>query len=140
LEIARASGRLRGSGPASRDRERRLDPKILDPLAGPNLRGQPTWLLASSRPCFGRLLWIPEFWQNSWIGPTVRFFRTRLGLSLRGELPQAAAATVPNTLPIDEEFIPCIAASAINTAIGVNGAALGAGATLTTVSAWGYQL
>ena len=70
----------------------------------------------------------------------MRFFRTRLGLSLRGELPQAAAATVPNTLPIDEEFIPCIAASAINTAIVVNGPALGAGATLTTVSAWGYQL
>jgi hypothetical protein len=52
----------------------------------------------------------------------------------------AAAATVPNTLPLDEEFIPCIAASAPNTAIVVNGPALGAGATLATVSAWGFQL
>jgi hypothetical protein len=33
----------------------------------------------------------------------------------------AAAATVPNTLPLDEEFIPCIAASAFNSAIAVNG-------------------
>lgn len=52
----------------------------------------------------------------------------------------AAAATVANTIPIDEQFIPCIAASAINTAIVVNGPALGAGSTLVTVSAWGYQL
>jgi hypothetical protein len=52
----------------------------------------------------------------------------------------AAAATVPNTIPIDEEFIPCVAASAINTAIAVNGPALGAGATQATVTAWGYYL
>jgi hypothetical protein len=52
----------------------------------------------------------------------------------------AAAAAVPNTLPLDEEFLPCIAASAINTAIAVNGPALGAGATLVTATAWGYQL
>lgn len=52
----------------------------------------------------------------------------------------AAAATVPNTLPIDEEFIPCVAASAVNTAIVVNGPALGAGSTLVTATAWGYQL
>jgi len=52
----------------------------------------------------------------------------------------AAAATVPNNLPLDEEFIPCIAASGVNTAIAVNGPALGAGATLATVTAWGYQL
>jgi hypothetical protein len=51
----------------------------------------------------------------------------------------AAAATVPNSLPLDEEFIPCVAASAPNTAIVVNGPALGAGATLATVTAWGYQ-
>jgi hypothetical protein len=52
----------------------------------------------------------------------------------------AAAATVPNTLPLDEEFLPCIAASAINTAIAVNGPALGSGATQATVTAWGFQL
>jgi hypothetical protein len=52
----------------------------------------------------------------------------------------AAAATVPNTIPIDEQFLPCIAASAINAPIVVNGPALGTGATLVTVSAWGYQL
>lgn len=52
----------------------------------------------------------------------------------------AAAATTPNTIPIDEEFIPCVAASAINTAIAVNGPALGAGATQATVTAWGYYL
>ena len=52
----------------------------------------------------------------------------------------AAAATVPNTIPIDEGFVPCVAASAINTAIVVNGPALGAGATQATVTAWGYYL
>jgi hypothetical protein len=52
----------------------------------------------------------------------------------------AAATTVPNTLPLDEEFIPCIAASNINTPIVANGPALGAGATLTTANAWGYYL
>lgn len=52
----------------------------------------------------------------------------------------ALGATVPNTLPIDEEFIPCVAASAVNTAIVVNGPALGAGSTLVTATAWGYQL
>lgn len=52
----------------------------------------------------------------------------------------ASGATVPNTIPVEEEFIPCVAASAINTAIVVNGPALGAGATLTTVTAWGYYL
>ncbi len=52
----------------------------------------------------------------------------------------AAAATVPNTIPIDEEFIPCIAASTISAPIAVNGPALGAGATQATVTAWGYYL
>lgn len=52
----------------------------------------------------------------------------------------ATGATVPNTIPIEEEFIPCIAATAVNTAIVVNGPALGAGATLATVTAWGYYL
>lgn len=52
----------------------------------------------------------------------------------------AAAATTPNTIPIDEGFIPCVAASAINTAIAVNGPALGAGATQATITAWGYYL
>jgi hypothetical protein len=52
----------------------------------------------------------------------------------------AAAATVPNNIPIDEEFLPCIAASGLNTAIAVNGPALGTGATQATVNAWGYYL
>ncbi len=52
----------------------------------------------------------------------------------------ALGATIPNTIPLDEEFIPCIAASAPNTSVVVNGPALGAGATLATVTAWGYYL
>ncbi|MDB6085542.1 MAG: hypothetical protein JWN43_3423 [Gammaproteobacteria bacterium] len=52
----------------------------------------------------------------------------------------AAAATTPNTIPVDEAFLPCVAASAINTAIAVNGPALGTGATQATVTAWGYYL
>jgi hypothetical protein len=52
----------------------------------------------------------------------------------------AAAATVANTPPVGEVFTPCIQAAAINTAIVVNGPVLGAGATLATVSAWGFQL
>jgi hypothetical protein len=50
----------------------------------------------------------------------------------------AAAATTPNTIPIDDTFLPCIAATSVNTAIVVNGPALGAGATQTTATAWGY--
>jgi len=50
----------------------------------------------------------------------------------------AAAATVPNTIPVDESFLPCIPASAQNTAIVVNGPALGTGATLATASIWGF--
>ena len=52
----------------------------------------------------------------------------------------AAAATVPNTIPLHEEFVPCIAASGTNTAIVVTGPALGTGATQTTLNAFGYQL
>jgi hypothetical protein len=52
----------------------------------------------------------------------------------------AAGAAVPNSPAVDEQFAPCISASAINTAIAVNGPALGAGATLATVTAWGYYL
>jgi hypothetical protein len=52
----------------------------------------------------------------------------------------AAGAAVANTPPVGEVFAPCIQASASNTAIVVNGPALGAGATLVSVSAWGYQL
>ena len=52
----------------------------------------------------------------------------------------AAGAAVANTPPVGEAFTPCIQASAVNTAIVVNGPALGAGATLATAAAWGYQL
>lgn len=52
----------------------------------------------------------------------------------------AFGATVPNTSPVDEAFLPCLASSATNTAIVVNGPALGAGAPLATVTAWGYYL
>jgi hypothetical protein len=50
----------------------------------------------------------------------------------------AAAATVPNTIPLDDTFMPCVAATSVNTAVVVNGPALGAGATLATATAWGY--
>jgi hypothetical protein len=52
----------------------------------------------------------------------------------------ALAATVPNTIPIDEAFLPCLAATSVNSPIVVNGPALGAGATQATVTAWGYYL
>jgi hypothetical protein len=51
----------------------------------------------------------------------------------------AAGAAVPNQAPVDEAFLPCIPGTSVNTAIVVNGPALGAGATLVTVTAWGYQ-
>ena len=51
-----------------------------------------------------------------------------------------AGVTVANSPPINMGFTPCVAASGVNTAIAVNGPALGAGATLVTLSAWGYQL
>jgi Fructose-bisphosphate aldolase class-I len=51
----------------------------------------------------------------------------------------AAGAAVPNTPAIGVIFHPCLSAVATNTAIAVNGPALGAGATLATVSATGFQ-
>ena len=50
----------------------------------------------------------------------------------------AAGATVPSTIPIDEAFMPCVPATSVNTAIVVNGPALGAGATQATAAVWGY--
>jgi hypothetical protein len=50
----------------------------------------------------------------------------------------ALGATIPTTIPIDEAFLPCIPATSVNVAITVNGPALGAGATLATVTAWGF--
>jgi hypothetical protein len=47
-------------------------------------------------------------------------------------------ATIPVTIPIDEAFLPCVPATGQNVAIVVNGPALGAGATLATVTAWGF--
>jgi hypothetical protein len=50
----------------------------------------------------------------------------------------AAGAAVPVTSPVDEAFLPCLPATSVNVAITVNGPALGTGATLATVTAWGY--
>lgn len=50
----------------------------------------------------------------------------------------ALGAAVPNTIPVDEAFLPCVPSTSVNTAIVVNGPALGAGATLTTATAWGF--
>jgi hypothetical protein len=52
----------------------------------------------------------------------------------------AAGAAVPNTPPLIVNFAPCVPASAPNTAIVVNGPALGGGATFTSVTATGFQL
>ena len=52
----------------------------------------------------------------------------------------ALGATVPQPSPTGDEYIPCLPASAINTAIVVTAPALGAGATVASVSVWGYQL
>lgn len=50
----------------------------------------------------------------------------------------ALGAAVPNTIPVDDAFLPCVASTSVNTAIVINGPALGAGATLSTATAWGY--
>lgn len=51
----------------------------------------------------------------------------------------AAAATTMHPSPVVQNFFPCIPASAVNTSIVVTSPALGAGATLNTAAAWGYQ-
>jgi hypothetical protein len=51
----------------------------------------------------------------------------------------ALGATVPQPGPLTVTFTPCLAATAQNTTIVVTGPALGAGATVATVNAWGYQ-
>jgi hypothetical protein len=50
----------------------------------------------------------------------------------------AAGAAVPSLPPTLVTLYPCQPASGQNTAIAVISPALGAGATLNTVSAWGY--
>lgn len=52
----------------------------------------------------------------------------------------ALGATVPQPTATGDVFTPCIPASGINTAIVVTSPALGAGAPVATVSAWGFQL
>lgn len=52
----------------------------------------------------------------------------------------AAGVAIPPPLPLTVNFIPCEPASAVNTAIVVNGPALGTGATFAAVNAWGYQV
>lgn len=52
----------------------------------------------------------------------------------------ALGVTIPNPGPLLMSFRQCVPGSAVNTAVAVNGPALGAGATLATVAAWGYQL
>jgi hypothetical protein len=51
----------------------------------------------------------------------------------------ALGATVPQPSLAGDEYIPCIPASAVNTSIVVTSPALGAGATVATVAAWGFQ-
>jgi hypothetical protein len=56
-----------------------------------------------------------------------------------GYVALAAGAAVAQPPPITVPFGPCVPASGQNTAIVVTPPVLGAGATLATVSAWGYQ-
>jgi hypothetical protein len=51
----------------------------------------------------------------------------------------AAGATTPQPGPLGNLFTPCVPASAANTTIVVTSPALGAGATVAAVSAWGFQ-
>jgi hypothetical protein len=57
-----------------------------------------------------------------------------------GYVALAAGTTVPQPPPAVVEFSPCVPSSAVNTAVTVTPPTLGTGATLATVSAWGYQL
>jgi hypothetical protein len=57
-----------------------------------------------------------------------------------GFVALAAGAAVPQPGPTTVPFAPCVQSSAVNTAIVVTPPTLGTGATIATVSAWGYQL
>lgn len=57
-----------------------------------------------------------------------------------GYVSLASGATVPQPPPTTVTFSPCVPSSAVNTAIVVTPPTLGAGATIATVSTWGYQL
>lgn len=56
-----------------------------------------------------------------------------------GYVALAAGAAVAQPPPTTVSFAPCVPASATNTAIVVTPPTLGAGATIATVSAWGFQ-
>jgi hypothetical protein len=49
-------------------------------------------------------------------------------------------AASPQPPPVIQNFTPCVPSSAVNTPIVVTPPTLGAGATLATVSVWGFQL
>jgi len=48
-----------------------LNSKIVHPFARPELRGKPTWLVATPGPRFQRVIRITKFWRDGRIPPTV---------------------------------------------------------------------
>jgi hypothetical protein len=67
----------------------RLDPQVVDPLSRPEVRGQPARLLSSTRPGLRGLVRIPEFREDSRIGPAASFLSKLLRQDSPIELPQA---------------------------------------------------
>ena len=48
--------------------------KVLNPLPGTKLRSQPAGLLAAATPCFGGLVWVPIFREDSRIWSSAGLF------------------------------------------------------------------
>lgn len=102
-------------------------------------------VLATLPAAQGRVTWLcgfSFFGTNATIanGATAVTVTGALGGTLTfGYTTLAAAATVPDRPTLFIDFNPCLQATGVNTAVVVNGPALGAGATLATTAAWGYQ-
>ena len=53
------------------------DPKIIQGSSGGQQFAYPAWLLASSRPCLGGVVWVSELRFDLGVGPTLRNFSRR---------------------------------------------------------------
>jgi hypothetical protein len=62
------------------------NPKIVDLFAGFKQSDQPPWLLAATRPRFGRIVWISVLRDNRRVRPTFGVYEVWLCLALAGAL------------------------------------------------------
>jgi hypothetical protein len=71
------------------------DQKVLNPLPGTKLRSQPARLFAAATPCFGGLVWVAVFRENSRIWSSAGSFLRPHCLKSLSELAQVLFKDAP---------------------------------------------